>query len=195
MSNLIDDYLEDVRAIINERGIVNLVESGTGPSSSGLAIAERFGLKGYTCDVYWPCVRAAAERHPTMLCHHGESLGFFRELFKMLDGPTFFWLDGHCPTDPDCLDCPVFPPFDEVQLIKLYKRGYEQDVIWLDDFPMVTTPDNPIASSWDVLLNKHGGPIQWRGETSHTFAEYETILGATHSMSIVGPVVRYTPCS
>ena len=94
------ELFEPLQELVKRYGIVNLVETGTGPSSSGLEAAKRLGLRGYSCDVFRPCVERAAHMYPGSLCFHGESLGFFAHILPTLVGPTFFWLDAH--TDEEC---------------------------------------------------------------------------------------------
>ena len=134
-----------LKAAVHEYGIRNLVETGTGPSSSGMEAARSLGLRGYSCDVFGPCVERAREVYPDFTIGHANSLDFFRDILSGIEGPTFFWLDGHCPTDSACLPGDIFPPYEEMLLIKQLKKGYERDVLWLDDMAMVTTSDNPVA--------------------------------------------------
>ena len=177
--------------LVDRYGIKNLVETGTGPESSGLQVADRLGLRGYSCDVYQPCVDAARKRFPDAYLCHGESLGFFSEILPGLEGPTFFWLDGHCPTDLEDLPGPVFPPFEEVQLIKSLKQGYESDILWLDDIPMVDVEGNPVRASWDVYLGAIG--TNWHGAKEHSWQEYMDILKDTHNAFVTDSILRYEP--
>jgi hypothetical protein len=180
---------DDVVNTIKYFNIVNLVETGTGPESSGLVVAKKLGLRGFSCDVYEPCVISARERFPEAFIHHGESLGFLRMVLPTLEGPTFFWLDGHCPTDSACLPGPVFPPYDELKIIKEFKRNFAHDVFWLDDIPMIDVPDNPIASTWDVDLAGR----RWYGAKEHTFTEYLDLLRDTHTSHIADSTLRFWP--
>lgn len=192
MSALNDPGVMDtLRRLVAEHGIVNLVETGTGPSSSGLQAAAELGLRGYSCDVFAPCVNDARGRFPHWAenIFHANSMDFLREVLPYIGEPTFFWLDGHCPTDPECIDGPDFPPFEELQLIKALKHNYRCDVMWLDDMSMVTAPDNPIGVPWDVSLA--GRP--WHGNAEHSWAEYLALLSDTHTAEVVGSVLRYTP--
>lgn len=189
MSDLVVDHLEIVREIILARNIRTIVETGTGPRSSGLQTAARYGLAGYSCDVYLPCVEHARSIFPDAVIYHSESLAFLDEVLPQIEGPTFFWLDGHCPTDPDDLPGLDFPPYEEIEHIKRLKRGYEQDVLWLDDIPMVTDPANPVATPWDVMLAGR----RWTGASEHTWAQYMEVLADTHTAQIVGPVLRFEP--
>lgn len=178
-----------LRELAAKYGWGYVVETGTGPESSGLQVAANLGLEGFTCDVFGPCVEAAQERFPQQFCYHGESLRFLETIVPRLTLPTFFWLDGHCPTDQSCLPCPIYPPFEEIQVLKKWKPGLERDTIWLDDFSMVDVPDNPIATSWDVDL----AGKRWQGAKEHSFADYVALLDATHTHEIVGPTLRFTP--
>ncbi len=171
--------------------IVNIVETGTGPASSGLAFADHFGLKGYSCDVSGECVENARQRHPTAHVHHGESLAFFKTILPTLEGPTFFWLDGHCPTDQRDLPGPVFPPYEEMQLIKSLKKGYEKDAMWLDDIAMITAPDNPDAGIWGGYLGATGK--YFYGEDRHLWADYLAIFEDTHRYRSWNGVLEVEP--
>ena len=171
---------EPLKDLVAKYGIVNLVETGTGPSSSGMEAAARLGLRGYSCDVFWPCVEDERARHPQFTIYHGGSADFFRIILPELEGPTFFWLDGHCPTDQACIPAGIFPIYEELTLIRELKRGYERDVVWLDDIAMVDVPDNPLAVHWDVSL----AGVRWQGQTDRPFSEYLAVLGETHDWSV-----------
>ncbi len=166
--------------LVTRYGLVNLVETGTGPASSGMEAASRLGLHGYTCDVYEPCVLRVASLYPQFDAYHGNSLSMFNEILPKLEGPTFFWLDGHCPTDQTCVPGGIFPPFDEMQLIRKLKRGFERDVLWLDDIAMIIDPANPVAVSWDVDLRGE----RWYGENEHKWSEYLAVMADTHDAFI-----------
>lgn len=195
MSSLIDDpglFLE-LANLVATRKIRTLVESGTGPASSGMEAAKRLGLHGYTCDVYEPCVVRAFQLYPEFDIYHADSLGMLRDCLPKISGPTFFWLDGHCPTDPACAPGPVFPLYDELLLIKEQKRGYERDVLWLDDVSMIADPANPTALEWDVFLGATGE--HWYGEKAHSWDDYLAVFADTHDAEVVGSVLRLTPKS
>jgi hypothetical protein len=180
---------EPLTALVAKYGIRNLVETGTGPRSSGLEAAKRLGLRGWSCDVYGPCVYRARDLYPDAILYHGESLGFFAQVLPRMAEPTFFWLDGHCPTDQECLPGLVFPPYEEMLLIKSLKKNYERDVLWLDDIAMVDVPDNPARSSWDVDL----AGTRWQGAKDHSWAEYLAVFADTHDAEIVDGILRLTP--
>jgi hypothetical protein len=183
------ELFEPLQELVKRYGIVNLVETGTGPSSSGLEAAKRLGLRGYSCDVFRPCVERAAHMYPGSLCFHGESLGFFAHILPTLVGPTFFWLDGHCPTDQACLPGPIFPPYEEMLMIRSLKRGYEHDVLWIDDIAMIDVPDNPTASRWDVDL----AGIRWQGAKEHSWEDYLSLMAGTHDYEVNDCMLRLTP--
>jgi len=170
--------------------IINLVETGTGPSSSGMEAAKRLGLRGYSCDVYAPCVMRASELYPEFRIELCNSLDFLKAVLPTLSGPTFFWLDGHCPTDPSCIPGGVFPLYEEMLLVRQLKSRYERDVIWIDDIPMIMDPENPYAwkSAEGLLAGK-----PWFGERDHTWAQYCDVFKKTHQTDIVDLVMRLTP--
>jgi hypothetical protein len=195
MASLIDTpgLFIELSDLVARRGIKNLFESGTGPASSGLEAARRLGLRGYSCDVFEPCVVRAAEVYPEFDVWHGDSEGVLKRILPELEGPTFFWLDGHCPTDSMCLPASVFPLYGEMVLIRDLKRGYEKDVLWIDDASMIIDPANPVATSWDVYL---GGPdTRWFGEGEHTWEQYLAVFGATHDWALKGDekILTLTP--
>lgn len=178
-----------LQALVAKYGIVNLVETGTGPNSSGLEAAKRLGLRGYSCDVFAPCVERARGLYPDATLYHGESLSFFAHILPTLQGPTFFWLDGHCPTDQTCAPGPVFPPYEELTMIKALKPNYGSDVMWLDDVAMVDVPDNPCATPWDVDL----AGVRWQGAKEHSWAEYLALLDSSHDHELTDGILRLTP--
>lgn len=179
-----------LRESIERYEIVNIVETGTGPSSSGMEAAKRLGLNGYSCDVYAPCVQRAVGLYPTFRIEHSNSIDFLKAILPMLSGGTFFWLDGHCPTDEACIPGGVFPLYDEMLLVRQLKKGYERDVIWIDDIPMIIDPANPHAwkSAEGLLAGK-----PWHGERDHTWEQYLEVFDATHERSIKDLVLRLTP--
>jgi len=130
--------------------------------------------------VYEPCAERASQIYPDFQVYHSDSLSMLRDCLPTMQGPTFFWLDGHCPTDKECLPADVFPVYDEMALIRAFKQGFEHDVLWLDDIAMITDPDNPLASSWDVDL----AGKRWYGETGHKWGEYLAIFSDTHDYEI-----------
>ena len=170
----------EIANIVAMRGISLFVETGTGPMSSGMEAARRLGLRGYTCDVYEPCVKRAYALYPDFEVYHATSVQMLNDCLPKMDGRAFFWLDGHCPTDSACIPADVFPLYDEMLLVKNLKRGYEEDVIWIDDIAMIVDPANPLASAWDVDLA--GKP--WHGDTSHTWAQYMAVFADTHDAEI-----------
>src|SRR6202011_994835 len=95
--------------LVSKHRIRFLVETGTGPASSGMEAARRLGLHGYTCDVFEPCVARAANLYPDFDVYHYDSVSMLKEILPPLVGPTFFWLDGHCPTDSACIPGGIFP--------------------------------------------------------------------------------------
>lgn len=183
----------DLSDVVARLGIRTLVETGTGPASSGMEAARRLGLHGYSCDVYEPCVERASRIYPEFDIYFGDSLGMLRDCLPKIVGPTFFWLDGHCPTDSACLPGGIFPLYDEMRLIRELKPDFAQDVFWLDDVAMIVDPANPVASSWDVYL---GGPdARWYGEKDHTWEEYLGVFAATHDywLDDYNGVLKLTP--
>jgi hypothetical protein len=194
MSDLIKSpglFLE-VANIVAKRGLSVLVETGTGPESSGMQVAKRLAMHGYTCDVYEPAAVAASERWPEFDVYHADSATMLKEVLPKIGKPTFFWLDGHCPTDPDCLPGGIFPVMDEFLLIKSLKAGYERDVIWVDDIPMITSEDNPHRSEWDVYLNAPGAG-RWHGENRYSWAEYLAVFADTHVYRVDESILKLTP--
>jgi len=176
-------------ALVRHYGLEALVETGTGPSSSGMEAAARLGLRGYSCDVFEPCVADAQKRHPDAYIAHQDSLSFLREVLPGLREPTFFWLDGHCPTDRMCLEAEAFPLYEEMLIIRERKKNYWRDVLWLDDIAMIDVPDNPVGVPWDVDL----AGKRWQGAKDHTWAEYLAVFEATHNAEIVDGILRLTP--
>ena len=185
MSSTPDPLLEprlfmELSNLVATRGIKTLVETGTGPRSSGMEAAKRLGLMGYTCDVYEPCVMRANDIYPDFHIYHAESLQFLRDCLPQITGPTFFWLDGHCPTDHACKPGEIFPLYEELTLIRAFKQGFENDVLWLDDIAMITAPDNPMATAWDVDL----AGKKWHGDDSHSWEEYLAVFRDSHDAVI-----------
>lgn len=193
MSDLIDTpgLFDAVRHLVNDHQLECLVETGTGPKSSGLQVATRLGLHGYSCDVFLPCVQNARDNFIGMGIYWGESLQFLKDILPALKVPTFFWLDGHCPTDLDVKPGPDYPAYEEIQVIKRWKYRYEKDVIWVDDIAMVDVPGNPVRTPWDVSLAGR----RWYGAKEHPWESYVRILEDTHTMEIAGSVLRYEPRS
>lgn len=186
-----DAHRGRLEALVRKLGIINLVETGTGPHSSGLAFAKHMNLRGYSCDVNPECVAQARHLYPSFTVHHGESLGFFAQMLPKLKGPTFFWLDGHCPTDQRDLPGPVFPPFEEMALIKALKANYELDAMWIDDIGMITAPDNPESGLWGGYL---GGSGTWfYGSDEHSWAEYHEVFAGTHTYLVHNGVLEIEP--
>jgi hypothetical protein len=173
--------------------IENLIETGTGPSSSGMEAARLFGLKGYSCDVYAPCVQRASQLYPEFRIEHSNSIDFLKAVLPELHGSTFFWLDGHCPTDQSCLPGDIFPLYDEMILVRDLKKWYEKDVIWIDDLPMIMDPANPVAAKvWDGVYRGDQGE-RWQGERSHSWQEFLDVFDKTHRREIIDSVLRLTP--
>lgn len=170
-----EDNFSRLCVLVKRYGIVNLVETGTGPASSGMEAAARLGLQGYSCDVFGPCVERAAQIYPQFTIGHCNSEDFFRAILPRLEGPTFFWLDGHCPTDSACLPGAIWPPFEEMLLIKELKKGYERDVMWLDDIAFVVDPANPWAAKWDVDLRGE----RWFGD-NRKWSDYLAVFADSH---------------
>lgn len=180
-----------LKALVERLGIVNLFETGTGPRCSGLEAAKMLGLRGFSCDVDANCVQRARGLHPTFTVHHGESLGFLAQVLPTLQGPTFFWLDGHCPTSPNDAPGPVFPPYEEMILIKSLKRDYGKDALWLDDIGMITAPDNPHSGIWGGHLG--GANRFFYGADEHSWAEYHAVFADTHVYEVVDGILEVTP--
>jgi hypothetical protein len=180
-----------LKELCERLSIVNLVETGTGPRSSGLEFAKTLGLRGYSCDVAGDCVDRARGLYPDFKIYHGESLGFLAQVLPALVGPTFFWLDGHCPTAVSDLPGPVFPPYEEMLMIKALKKGYEKDAMWLDDVAMITAPDNPVSSIWGGHLG--GAGRYFYGADEHSWAEYHAVFAETHKYETVQGILEVTP--
>lgn len=174
------NVFREIANIVATSGISALVETGTGPLSSGMEAARRLGIVGYTCDVYEPCVQRAYSLYPDFHVYHADSIAMLNDCLPKIDGRAFFWLDGHCPTDSACLTADVFPVYEEMLLIKNLKRGYEQDTIWIDDIAMIVDPANPLASTWDVDL----AGKRWYGESGHTWEQYMAVFAKTHDAVI-----------
>jgi FkbM family methyltransferase len=184
-------HFEALAAEVSKRHIKFIVETGTGPEASGMQAAKRLGLHGLSCDVYYPCVRDARLRFPGFPIDHMNSIDFLNLFLPMLEGPTFFWLDGHCPTCKSCKPGGIFPLYEEMELIRKLKRGFEHDVIWADDLPMIVSADNPHrASNWDVDLRGE----RWFGESGNTWTEFCALFSETHNKEVSGnTVLRLTP--
>lgn len=195
MANLTDSGLFlEVANEVAQRGLRVLVETGTGPVSSGCDVAKRLGLHAHSCDVYEPCVTRAAQLYPEFDVYYGDSEKMLREILPRITAPTFFWLDGHCPTDPSCLPGTIFPAYEELRLIRDLKPGYERDVIWVDDVSMITAEDNPVRAAWDVRLNVPAlGDENWHGAGEHTWAEYLAVFADTHDARVDEAVLKLTP--
>lgn len=177
--------------LVDKYGIVNLVETGTGPRSSGLEAAHRLDLRGISCDVFGPCVERAVQLYPQFETYHSDSETLFRNLMPKLEGPTFFWLDGHCPTDDNTLPCSIFPPYEEIMLVKALKPDISRDVFWLDDIAMITAEDNPHRSEWNVNLGSVHG---WTGNAEHSWVDYLNALHETHVAAMeFGELLTFVP--
>lgn len=181
--------------LVASRGIRTLVETGTGPMSSGMEAAKRLRLHGYTCDVFKPCALRAAELYPDFDVYHADSVGALKDFLPKISGPTFFWLDAHCPTDPECLPGDIFPAYEEMILITELKRGFQDDVIWVDDVSMIVDPENPVAQKWAAYLGSTGAI--WHGEYGHSWAEYLDLFSDTHDWSLdtAEKILKFMPTS
>jgi hypothetical protein len=162
-------------ALVDRYGVRNLVETGTGPASSGMEAAARLGLQGYSCDVFGPCAQRAMEIYPSFTIEHSNSVDFLRRVLPTMEGPTFFWLDGHCPTDSACTPGAIWPLYEEMELIRDLKRGFAQDVFWMDDIAFITDKANPWAATWDVDLRGE----QWFGD-DRKWADYLAVFAESH---------------
>lgn len=182
--------IPEIGPLVAHYGLVNLVETGTGPESSALAAAQKNGLCGYSCDVFDRCVSHARETYPAFRVEHKNSVDFLAELLPDLDGPTLFWLDGHLPTSSLCIPGGIFPLYEELWLIRTLKHGFEKDVIWCDDVPYITALDNPIRAH-TVNLELPSG--FWHGEKAHAWGEYLAIFADTHEVRLVESVLEFIP--
>lgn len=184
-------HFEAVSEEITRRKIKYMVETGTGPESSAMEVAHRLKIYGLSCDVYLPVVKRAKALYPTFTIEHLNSIDFLTRYLPLMEGKAFFWLDGHCPTDHHDLPGGIFPLYPEMMLIKQLKNGYEQDVIWADDLPMIMAPDNPHkAANWDVDL----AGKRWQGERANSWAEFCAIFADTHDRTVAGnTVLKLTP--
>ncbi len=181
MANLLKPALFlQLANLVTQYGIKNLVETGTGPNSSGMEAAARLGLRGYTCDVLDSNAVHASEQYPDFDCYHGDSISMLKDCLPNLTGPTFFFLDAHCPDDPASLPAGVFPLYEEMQTIRELKTGYAQDVIWCDDVTMIVDRDNPIRSDWTRVFRGEA----WTGEREHSWKEYLAVFADTHSIEL-----------
>jgi hypothetical protein len=195
MSDLsLPEFDDDLRKLVSRYEIRSLLETGTGPTSSGMEIAKRLGLHGYSCDVSLPCVERARDLYPDFQIVHADSLTFLRDVLPSIEGPTLFWLDGHCPTTAGCLPGSVFPLYDEMLLIRDLKGDLYRDVLWLDDVQLIRDPLSPVHASeteWSVVLN--GNETAWTGERDHALADYLAVFEKTHDAEVVERILRFTP--
>lgn len=184
-------HFEVVSNEVSKRNIRYMVETGTGPEASAMQVAKRLGIHGLSCDVYYPCVSRARTVFPGFVIEHKNSVDFLTLYLPLMEGAAFFWLDGHCPTDSSDLPCGIFPLYEEMILIRNLKKGFENDVIWADDLPMIMAPDNPHkAENWDVNLRGE----RWLGERAHSWQQFCAIFADTHDREVVNNVVlRLTP--
>lgn len=170
-----------VANLVTKYGIKNLVETGTGPNSSGMETAKRLGLHGYTCDVLEQNAVKAATQFADFDVYYGDSVSALKDCLPKLVGPTFFWLDAHCPDDPSSLPGAIFPLYDELVLIQELKKDYERDIIWMDDVSMIADPENPLAKEWDREFRGE----KWIGEKGHLWVDYLSLFAGTHNYGLI----------
>jgi hypothetical protein len=187
------DFRIDLTAVVRRFGILNLVETGCGVDSSGLFVAEKFGLRGWSCDVDEECVAAARQKYDGVVngvcASRMGSVEFLQSIVHgpAFLGPTFFWLDAHFPGNSS--DGPMWPLWDELQVL----RGRCGDVIWCDDMQHVLG-ENPARGTQRVGIDLPDGG-EWPGDSRHTIAEYMQCFAETHLAEIVDTVLRFTPRS
>lgn len=189
MSDLIREHIRELEEIIPRYGIKNIVETGTGEDSSGMKVAVRFRLTGFSCDIFPEYVNRARAMYPLYDIFEGTSLDFLTEVTHWVDGPTLFWMDAHFPQEDPSPKVPMWPLYEELTLLRSI-RDCSRDVIWCDDMQHVLDPENPIhdqAVGIDIL----GG--RWPGDSAHMLAEYRELFQATHDAAIVGTVLQFVP--
>lgn len=114
-----------------------------------LALAR---LCGYTklisCDIDRRCVLACRQNFPKAGILHADSLTMLGPCMSPLQavmGRTLFWLDAHFPSYYGHPEPPEhrYPLPEELRLIREGKRGWQHDVIAMDDLRVIRDAANP----------------------------------------------------
>lgn len=123
----------------------NFVETGC-YEGEGLGVANLFGYKTLlSCDINEKYAKYCQQQFPHAQISHLDSLTFFKSFLPTIFGKTLFWLDAHYPSYYGHEDETIetkFPLFDEINLIKKYKKNYEKDVIICDDLRVLALEEN-----------------------------------------------------
>ena len=110
--------------------------------------AVELGFKEiYSCDLNPEYVTSAENRWPWGKFYVGESQICLKQICDVNEESTIFWLDAHLPLYHDMEEpneharCPLF---EELKVLKQFKKGIARDVILCDDTNVITM-NNPNA--------------------------------------------------
>ena len=178
MSNIREPvYFTRLDAAFRKYRLETFVETGTGPDPGGVGIAQALMLNTYSCDISASSCANAHRRYPQAYIFNSESDAFLRTVLPTISGQrTFFWLDAHFP-QLEQYDAPTnvsfWPVYEEMQLIKQLKVGYEHDVIWIDDIFCIVDDLNPRYREPEM----HGSHLAQR---DRPFSDYLELFADTH---------------
>ena len=180
----------DVMKVVRRFRLKNLVETGTGPHSSGLEVAANLGLHGYSCDIDPKYCSAARKTHPNFEIYNSDSLTFLANVLPRIAEPTFIWCDAHFANEKLNTKLPPWPLYEELKIIRK-SRDSNRHVIWCDDMQHVLG-DNPIKDEV-VGIDRHeenGG--RWRGD-ERSIQEYVAPFLDSHLCYIEGTILKMEP--
>jgi hypothetical protein len=132
-----------------EYNLTDFVETGCYLGDGILRCKEQGFLvqNCYTCDIGEEFVKHTKNLWPQAHVECADSITFLQNLLPKLENRTLFWLDAHFPEyfNLDFTDEKYrMPLIDEIEVIKVFKKNYSQDVFLIDDTHCFKSDDNPM---------------------------------------------------
>ena len=154
--------------------LVDFIETGTW-RGDGISYAKMCGYdRIYSCDINSELAETAQKNFEFAKVSNADSLTFLETILPTIKTKTLFWLDAHFPGMYGTDETPEeyrLPLLAEINLIKNYKEGYENDVIICDDIRTLRSSENPRYREGEISDDQYLD-IDWN--------EFVNILNETH---------------
>lgn len=148
-----------------------------------LRLAQQAGFGDLlSCDICERYVLQCRKRFPGARIVHGDSLSMLRRcLPTRMGGPALFWLDAHFPATFGLPETAAnrYPLPHELELIRTLRRGWQHDVIAMDDLRVIRDRRNPRWRPGE-LRGRHAACYQ-----DITLAELCQPFQATHEIALL----------
>ena len=140
-------HMIQVYDLVKRHQLNCFIETGSN-RGDGIAAAIESGLdRVFSCDLDQIMIDHCRSLFPrdSVKLYQGYSIEVLGKMCSECDGKALFFLDAHFPEfyNLDGGGHERYPIPEEIEIIKRSKKGYENDVIVVDDTRVIQSADNP----------------------------------------------------